>query len=262
VSSGIVYLMYHELELPGRPMCQDDPGYVRYIVNASDFAAQMHALKDAEWHGMGVSQALSDPLHPGVVISFDDGCETDLITAAPLLRQLNFDATFYITVKFLGNRGYLSRGQLRQLSDLGLEVGSHTMTHPYLTDLGDRELSRELADSKHELENITGRPVEHLSCPGGRWNQRVATRAREIGYRSVATSKASPNSVGTNLFDLGRVSIMRGTSLATFKTITKGHGLWVIRVQESARASVRQLLGNTVYDRIRARMLATKSPNR
>src|SRR5579864_1082344 len=194
VSRGIVYLMYHELELPNRPMCQNEPGYVRYVVSASDFVLQMQSLQKLGLRGKSVSEALADPESRGAVITFDDGCETDLITATPLLREFGFSGTFYVTVGFLDKRGYLSRCQLRELSDLGMEVGSHSMTHPYLPDLSNEELAREIAASKAELEQITGRPVHHLSCPGGRWDERVAIEARRSGYRSVSTSRVAANS--------------------------------------------------------------------
>ena len=254
-AAGLVYLMYHELELPSRTLCQDEPGYVRYIVSISDFRAQMQAVKEAGLRGMSVREALSKPEGPGVVITFDDGCETDLIAAAPLLHELGFNATFYVTVGFLDRRGYLSRAQLRRLSDLGFDVGSHSITHPYLTDLKQDQLAHEISGSKLELEQITGRPIEHFSCPGGRWDARVAATARQAGYRSVATSRAEANSTATDAFRLGRVAVMRGTNLATFQTHTKGHDLWRLRFKDSARASIKRLLGNAVYDRLRRRIL-------
>lgn len=254
--------MYHEIEIAGRPLCQDEPGYVRYVVTASDFSAQMQALKDSGRHGRSVSEALSGPADCGVVITFDDGCETDLLTAAPLLRQFGFNGTFYVTVGFLGRRGYLSRGQLKELADLGFEVGSHSLTHPYLTDLSDEQLFYELSGSKHELEQITGRPIQHVSCPGGRWDQRVVAKARQAGYRSVSTSRAAAVTARTTPFALGRVAVMRGTSLGKFQALSKGQGLWVIRLKDSLRASVRNLLGNTLYDRARRRILAKEQENR
>jgi peptidoglycan/xylan/chitin deacetylase (PgdA/CDA1 family) len=138
----LAYLMYHELEIPGRALCQDEPGYVRYIVRASDFRTQMESVKSSGRLGLSVSEALAKPELPAVVVTFDDGCETDLIHAAPLLRELGFNATFYVTVGFLDRRGYLSRTQLRELSDLGCEIGSHSMTHPYLCDLDQEQLTQ------------------------------------------------------------------------------------------------------------------------
>lgn len=256
--SGIprqIYLMYHELELPGRPLCQNEPGYIRYIVHAPDFRAQMQSLKDSGLDGLNVTTALDNADRRGVVITFDDGCETDLITAAPMLRELCFNATFYVTLGFLEKPGYLSRAQLRQLSDMGLEIGSHSMTHSYLTDLSQEQITYEISASKQELEQITGRTIQHFSCPGGRWDHRVATIARDQGYRSVTTSRMVANSLHSNPYALGRLAILRGTSLASFEEKTKGHGLWKLRVRDSVRDAAKHLLGNRIYDLFRAQIL-------
>jgi peptidoglycan/xylan/chitin deacetylase (PgdA/CDA1 family) len=255
-----VYLMYHELELPGRPLCQNEPGYVRYIVNAADFRAQMQFLKDSGLGGTNVTAALDNPNRPAVVITFDDGCETDLISAAPILRDFAFNATFYVTVGFLEKRGYLSRAQLRQLSDLGLEIGSHSMTHAYLTDLPQEKVTLEIATSKEELEQIIGRSIQHFSCPGGRWDRRVAETARQCGYRSVTTSRIAANSVHSDPYALGRIAILRGTSFASFQQKTKGHALWKLRFRDSARTAAKHLLGNHVYDFVRAQILRKNQP--
>lgn len=247
--------MYHELELRGRPLCQNEPGYVRYIVSASDFRAQIQFLKDSGLSGMNVTTALENPGRGGVVITFDDGCETDLISAAPMLRDFGFNGTFYVTVGFLEKRGYLSRTQLRQLGDLGMEIGSHSMTHSYLTDLSQEQVTREIADSKHELEQIIGRSIQHFSCPGGRWDRRVAETARQSGYRSVTTSRVAANSRRSDPFALGRVAVMRGTTLATFEKQSKGHGLWELRLRHSARTAAKVMLGNRAYDLVREQIL-------
>ncbi len=253
--SRIVYLMYHELELPGRPLCQSEPGYVRYIVSAATFRSQMEWLKSAGMRGMSVGKALTFPPQPGVAITFDDGCETDYLTAAPLLRDVGFGATFYITVGFMKNRGYLSPPQVRELADLGFEVGGHSMTHPYLSDLSLQELRRELVEPKDQLEQMTGRPVEHFSCPGGRWDQRVAEVAREAGYKSVATSRNSANGKTTDAFSLGRVAVLRGTDLSNFQRICRGEGLWRLQAQDLARTTAKRVMGNSGYDRLRALLL-------
>jgi len=247
--------MYHEIELPGRPMCQTEAGYVRYVVQAPAFHAQLQWLQNNAWRGISVGQALeaSDPRD--IVITFDDGCETDLIAAAPLLRGLGYNATFYITVNFLGKSGYLSRPQLRELSDLGFEIGCHSMTHPHLNDLSPADLRYEIAGAKQALEQITGRAVGHFSCPGGRWNRRVVEVAKEAGYSSLATSHASVNSSQTDSFLLGRVVVMRATDQPTFQKICQGQGLLLMRLRDSSRAFAKQLLGNTFYDRLRARLL-------
>ena len=82
-ASRIVFLMYHELELAGRKLCQSEPGYVRYILPLEVFREQMEWLKQSGLRGLNVTEALRFPAEPSVCITFDDGCETDL-DRAPL----------------------------------------------------------------------------------------------------------------------------------------------------------------------------------
>jgi peptidoglycan/xylan/chitin deacetylase (PgdA/CDA1 family) len=254
-ASSTVFLMYHELELPGRPLCQSEPGYVRYIVSQMSFRSQMDWLQQNGWRGLSVGEALHYPSEKSVAITFDDGSETDLLTAAPLLQERGFRATFYVTSGFLGKPGYLSPEQLRRLEAMGFEIGCHSMTHAYLDDLGQTDLRREISDAGKLLQDIIGKKVEHFSCPGGRYSAAALLTAKESGYRSLATSHAHANSPSTSPFQLGRVAIMRDFSLNSFEQICTGAALWKMRFSESSRAVARKLLGNSSYDRLRARLL-------
>src|SRR5580692_38612 len=78
---AIVYLMYHELQVAGRSLCHGEPGYVRYVVPEPDFRGQMNWLQNAGIRGISVSDALRNRTAGRIVITFDDGCETDLAVA-------------------------------------------------------------------------------------------------------------------------------------------------------------------------------------
>jgi peptidoglycan/xylan/chitin deacetylase (PgdA/CDA1 family) len=255
MDAALVFLMYHELELPNRALCQGEPGYIRYVLRASDFHSQIQWLKKAGWKGWNVSEALTFPASPGVAITFDDGCETDLLTAAPVLREANFAATFYITLGFLNRPGYLCSSQVQELVRLGFEIGCHSMTHAYLSDLDREGLHKEIVVPKLKLEQITGRPVKHFSCPGGRWNRTVAETAKEAGYESVTTSRNCANSQRADLFSLGRVAILRSTNLDTFHQICRAQNLWRLQLKDLARSAGKKLIGNRGYDAIRALLL-------
>lgn len=256
---AIVYLTYHELEVEGRPLCQNEPGYVRYVVGEPDFREQMLWLQSTGMRGISVADALSSRAAGKVVITFDDGCETDLTVAAPILRQANFRATFYITVGYLGHPGYLVPQQVRELSDAGFDIGSHSMTHPYLSDLDDLGLHREIAESKTHLEEMTGRPVLDFSCPGGRWSSHVAAIARQAGYRSITTSHVAANRPTSDPFQLARIAVMRGITLTAFHDLCRGHGLWQRQLRNALQTTSHRLLGNTLYDRLRSVILERKA---
>src|SRR6266850_2174904 len=253
--SRIVFLMYHELELPNRKLVQSEPGYVRYILPLETFRNQMQWLQSSGFRGLSVSEALLYPAEPAVCITFDDGCETDLIAAAPVLREFGFHATFYLTAGFLGTPGYLSTIQVRQLDSLGFEIGCHSMTHSYLSDLSDAELGREIVDAKLHIERILGHAIEHFSCPGGRYDERTLATARRAGFRTVANSRFHANSSGTSPYELGRVAMLRDLNLAEFGATCHGRGLWKKQLKDRARHSVQQVLGNRVYDKLRAVVL-------
>jgi len=253
--SRIVFLMYHELELPGRQLVQSEPGYVRYILALDTFRNQMQWLKSSGLRGLNVSDALLYPAEPSVCITFDDGCETDLIDAAPVLREFGARATFYLTAGFLGTPGYLTADQVRQLDSLGFEIGCHSMTHPYLSDLSDAELGREIVDAKLHIERILGHAIEHFSCPGGRYDERTLATARRAGFRTVANSRFHANSSSTSAYELGRVAILRDLRLEDFAATCQGRGLWKKQLQDRTRQTVRQVLGNRIYDKLRATVL-------
>jgi peptidoglycan/xylan/chitin deacetylase (PgdA/CDA1 family) len=239
-------------------MCQSVPGYVRYILPLDTFRRQMAWLKEQDWRGLNVSEALRYPSEPSVCITFDDGCETDLIAAAPVLREFGFNATFYLTTGFLGTPGYLNAGQVRDLDAQGFEIGCHSMTHPYLSDLAEPELKREIVDAKLQIEQIVGHPIEHFSCPGGRYDQRTLQIAREAGFATVANSQYYANSPTTSHYELGRVGLLRDVTLDQFIANCHGRGLWKKRLPYQVRRSAQRVLGNEAYDRLRAALLGKR----
>jgi len=271
--------MYHELELPGRGLCRNDPGYVRYVVKASDFRTQLDVLAKRGFRGLSVSQALMgassptatkisshsgaatagsnpgvrSPFAPAVVFTFDDGCETDLLSAAPLLQERAWGATFFLVTGRLGQRGHLTKEQAKALADPSFEVGCHSMSHADLARLAPPGLRSEIVDAKDRLEQIIGRPVNHFSCPGGRWSPDIARLARQAGYRSVSTSRIGVNTPQSDPYRLNRVPVLRDGS--KFVEICEGSGLGALRLRQIARSVVRSGLGEPLYERIRDDLL-------
>ena len=129
------------------------------------------------------------------------------------------------------------------------------MTHPYLSDLSEAELRREIVDAKLEIERIVGHAIEHFSCPGGRFDARTLEVARGAGFRTVANSRFHANSAGTNPYELGRVAMLRGFPVEQFGAICQGRGLRKKQMLDQARHGIRRMLGNRIYDKLRASLL-------
>jgi peptidoglycan/xylan/chitin deacetylase (PgdA/CDA1 family) len=251
----MVFLMYHELELPGRALCLPGAGYSRYVVSESGFRQQMQFLRQDGWQGLSVTQALLYSSAKNVAITFDDGSETDLLCAAPILKEVGFGATFFVVTGWIGKVGYLSPTQLRELCDLGFEIGCHSATHPYLTDLDDRQLHEETAGAKNQLEQIIGRAVNHFSCPGGRWDVRSLNAVKAAQFQSMSTSRTGVNSSRTDRFMLNRIPVLQSTPLHSLGRTCRGEGLFGARVRQAARGAAARLLGNSAYDSLRGCLL-------
>jgi len=252
--ASVVFLMYHELALPGRSLVESEPGYIRYALDAAEFEGQMRAIRDMGFRGIGVGRALEFPSR-SVAITFDDGCETDLLSAAPVLKQLGFGATFYVVAGWIGKPGFLSAPQVRELDDAGFEIGCHSMTHAYLSDLDEPGLSREIREAKETIEQLLGNRIEHFSCPGGRSDRRAVAIAKQAGFETVSTSVPRANRSSTNRFALGRVAIKRGVSANGFENICRGRTLWKVELSGELRDSAKRILGNRTYDRMRSIIL-------
>lgn len=252
-----IYLMYHELQIQGRPLCRAGRSYSCYVVTLRNFQKQLNLLRAKNRRGISVSEALGGAStgKPAIAITFDDGCETDWVGAAPLLADAGFGATFYIVAGFVGQPRYLSPSQLRELAAAGFEIGCHSMTHRYLPGLNPAQLQAEIKEAKERLEQLLGRRVEHFSCPGGRWSRRVAEVARAAGYRSVATSRIGANRQRSDPFCLARVAVLSQTSAPEFERLIQGEKLLRRRMTQMLLDTGKALLGNATYERIRSTLL-------
>ena len=254
MTKGFVSLMYHELERPRRALCRSDAGYVRYVVEESEFRRQLTRIRDLGLTGASVGEARrSDSERRVVAITFDDGCASDLDVAAPILSEFGFSATFYITLDFLGRPGFLTPSSLRELSRLGFEIGCHGATHRYLTDLSEDDRDLEIRAAGIEISALAGAPVRHFSCPGGRWTPSSAEIARAAGYESFATS--DPGTSAPTDFLIRRSPVMRQTSIEAFSDLALFRRQGARRAKAAALGIAKSVIGNASYERFRNLLL-------
>ncbi len=252
MAAGTPILMYHELVVAGRSLCRVEEGYARYCIPETALGAQLAWLQAQGIRGCNISQALElDANAPAVGITFDDGCETDLLYAAPRLLDAQLSATFFIVTTWVGQRGYLSLHQLRELRALGFELGAHSRTHAFLPELDGASLWSEIAQCKDEIEQWIGERVEHFSCPGGRWSGEVSAVAREAGYRTVSTSRAGMLTSGADKFCLPRTAILSGMQATEFAGICHGDRQWLREAQTALLSGAKRVMGNSLYENVR-----------
>jgi peptidoglycan/xylan/chitin deacetylase (PgdA/CDA1 family) len=147
-----------------------------------------------------------------LVITFDDACRSVLEGALPILRRLGVTATLFAPTQYVGCvepmswpgvASWLSTShrdellpmgweELRWLADAGWEIGSHTMSHPHLTELDDQQLRDELVLSRAEIERQLDRPCTSVAYPFGDCDRRVARAACDAGYACAAALLPRP----------------------------------------------------------------------
>ena len=195
-SSGATFLCYHSVAAEG-------PRYL--TVSAELFERQLAELRRRHI-GSGDLRSLRRVAEGGrikrsVFLTFDDGFRNNYDTALPLLREYGF-AAFVFVLPPLVDRGApldwpevaddlrrypatmrsVTWAMLGEMKEGGFEVGSHTLSHPHLSELSRDAMREELWDSRAAIMEKLG-SCDTLAYPFGDWSPEVAVAARECGYR-------------------------------------------------------------------------------
>jgi peptidoglycan/xylan/chitin deacetylase (PgdA/CDA1 family) len=110
--------------------------------------------------------------------------------------------------------------QAREMDQKGVEIGSHTLTHPILTNIGNERLRHELSESRARLEAVLKRRVEHFCYPNGDFDERVQREVARAGYGSAVTVINGLNEVRGDLLRLRRINTE--SDMAHFAQSTSG----------------------------------------
>ncbi|MBU1045896.1 polysaccharide deacetylase family protein [Patescibacteria group bacterium] len=142
---------------------------------------------------------ISQPVVPEAMITFafDDGYLSAYNTAFPILERYSYQGTVFAITANINQPGYITANQLQELANKGWEIGSHTVSHPYLTQLSDAQILSEIRDSKLFLEGL-GLSACSLSSPYGDYDQRVLAMAGDYYLAHLASWPAALNDIPLN----------------------------------------------------------------
>jgi peptidoglycan/xylan/chitin deacetylase (PgdA/CDA1 family) len=110
--------------------------------------------------------------------------------------------------------------QVREMNSAGIEIGSHTLTHPILTNVGSARLRTELAESRERIEGIIGSPVGLFCYPNGGYNTAIKREVARAGYRCAVTCEPGFNEASADHLALRRIHTE--PDLAHFAQSTSG----------------------------------------
>ena len=188
-----------------------------------------------------------------VILTFDDGDISHYYYALPTLKDLGFSATFFVTINEIGKPGRMEWPMVYDLTRSGMDVGSHGLTHAYLTAHHNYTILNELLLSKQVLEKYIRRRVNFLSVPGGFFSKQVLAIAKDVGFKAVCVADPGFNDFSDEkLFALKRFTIRRSARAKTVRQIANGAPPLVLSLEENSRMVLRNALGYQVYDKMRA----------
>ena len=202
-----------------------------FSITAAGFEEQLSSLARQGYRTVGPDQVMAfltaaqDLPDRPIMITVDDGWRSNIDIMLPILERFRFGCTIFVTTgpeawifrKFRGLDAGLTANEVFDLHRRGVNVGSHTVTHPYLIEMTDQQIRREFIESKAVLEEWTGAPCRFLSIPGNFYNRRIAGIARECGYEAVFTANVGTVSRATDLFDINRLIVEGAFTLREFE---------------------------------------------
>ena len=150
-----------------------------------------------------------------ITTSWDDGHKLDL-KLADLLKKYGIRGTFYISPK---NREFRKEDLLtgEKIIELNkdFEIGAHSMTHPNLTRISEKEAFDEITDSKKYLEKLLRKEVRCFCYPGGKYNEKIIEFVGKSGFYYSRTMKKFEFDPSKNLLSSGTTLETHRNSLLT-----------------------------------------------
>ncbi len=265
----IPILMYHSIsDVP-------ESGHPYYWTNTSParFAEHMKYLYDNKYNVISLSEATNllssgnsinsmNSIGPAAlrpkyaVLTFDDGFADFCINAFPLLSKYRFNATVFLPTGFIGRertsfqeKGCMTWDEIRQLTKAGVSFGSHTVSHPQLKKLSEKEIEYEIKLSKEKIEDETGTTVYSFSYPFAFPQEdrnfviKYKKELIEQGYHIAVTTTIGRAAVDDDLLILKRLPVNNCDDRRFFHSKLEGAYDWLYKPQHFYKIINRILQG-------------------
>jgi peptidoglycan/xylan/chitin deacetylase (PgdA/CDA1 family) len=236
----IPILMYHSVS--DKLFGKSHP-YFEINTRPKVFAQQMEQLHSSGYRTVTLEDVVNGSMRSNekcVAITFDDGYRDFYETALPVLLQFGMTATMFVATgrihdkptKFEGVE-YLSWSDVREMRTCGMQIGSHTVTHPELAMLSRNQIDRELRDSKDAIEQQLNATVTSFAYPYGfpEVDDQFIHDAREVlqscGYEVAVTTILGTATISSDRYLLPRLPVNSWDDRQFLKTKLDGGYDWL-----------------------------------
>ena len=220
-------LMYHKIDGAYKES--------KLSVSPESFERQMRFLVDHHYNIVSLDE-LSDLIrsknpipYKTVAVTFDDGYENNYTNAYAVLRRYGIPASIFVVVNKIGEQGYLTWEEIKEMASNGIDIGSHTLSECYLPDIEDPvRLKNEIFESRSIIQaEIPGEASFIAYCSGG-FNERVRELVIEAGYKGACATNPGKDYPDDDIYAVKRLRISRTSdNLFVFWIETSGFYTWL-----------------------------------
>lgn len=204
LSIDVPILMYHGVSKPSMTLAP-------YAIYANQLEQQLGELKRQKFVAVTFGQLLRIVLRQApipkkmVVLTFDDGDDTFLESALPLLQKFGMTATMFLVSERLGKPGYMDINGAREARAAGIEAGVHGLNHRDLCQCSDLELHEEIVLSKERLEASLGTALATFCYPYGHYRSTHYPMLVQAGYLGATAVFSTEPTVTHNCYAMRRI---------------------------------------------------------
>jgi peptidoglycan/xylan/chitin deacetylase (PgdA/CDA1 family) len=242
---GAVALLYHRVAATSGD---------KYTMSVKQFEGEMDLLARQGYETVLPRDLLSRGRGGGpqkeVILTFDDGTADHFDVVYPILRRHGYKAVFFVVAKYIDFPGSLTRKQIEEMSEGGMEIGSHSYSHPFLDELPYQQVREELAKSKEDLEAISGSDVVSFAPPGGWWNASVLRAAKDVGYRTFFGCEIGTNNLANPPYVFKRIEVLGGIPLDGFQHLLDPPQILLYKSQQSLKFFLHDIIGSNNYSKL------------
>ncbi len=179
----IPVFMYHHIEpIPEGAV----PTVKSMYITPKVFEQQMAYLVQNNYKTLTMAEFLQqlntgvNPTQKSVLLTFDDSTYGQYANAYPILKKYGLHATFFV----ISQMSSITVKQLKEMSDNGMDIESHTVSHPNLKSLFTQDMVNfQVITSKYQLQAVTGKEVIAIAFPGCIWDTRTLSAMQSVGYK-------------------------------------------------------------------------------
>ena len=228
-------LMYHRLIKNA-----DEKKIHTIYLDINEFEKQLKYLKDNSYITITFKDLCKIPKEERknkkyIILTFDDGYKDNYDLLFPLLKKYNMKAVIYMVsdekynkwdVEASGEKKFdlMSKDEMLEMHKSGLvEFGGHTLHHPKLNTLTEKEQKHEIEENKIYLEETLGEKLCSFAYPYGIFNVTSKKIVKELGFNYGLATDSGAFYIDDDLYQVRRIGIFSDITMSKFKRRVKGN---------------------------------------